>query len=37
VKIVKYTESVEIAKKIFDKENDKHIFKIIDYIYQRKM
>ena len=32
-----HTESVEIAKKIFDKENDKDIFKIIDYIYQRKM
>ena len=32
-----HTESVEIAKKIFDKENDKDIFKIIDYIYQRKI
>ena len=32
-----HTESVEIAKKIFDKENDEDIFKIIDYIYQRKM
>ena len=32
-----HTESFEIAKKIFDKENDKDIFKIIDYIYQRKM
>ena len=32
-----HTESVEIAKKIFDKENDKDISKIIDYIYQRKM
>ena len=32
-----HTKSVEIAKKIFDKENDKDIFKIIDYIYQRKM
>jgi len=32
-----HAESVEIAKKIFDKENDKDIFKIIDYIYQRKM
>ena len=32
-----HTESVEIAKKIFDKENDKDIFEIIDYIYQRKM
>ncbi len=32
-----HTESLEIAKKIFDKENDKDIFKIIDYIYQRKM
>ena len=32
-----HDESVEIAKKIFDKENDKDIFKIIDYIYQRKM
>ena len=33
----KHTESVEIAKKIFDKENDRDIFKIIDYIYQRKI
>ena len=32
-----HTESVEIAKKIFDKENDKDIFKIIDYIYERKI
>ena len=32
-----HTESVEIAKKIFDKENDKDIFKIIDYIYDRKI
>ena len=32
-----HAESHEIAKKIFDKENDKDIFKIIDYIYQRKM
>ena len=32
-----HTESLKIAKKIFDKENDKDIFKIIDYIYQRKM
>ena len=32
-----HIESLEIAKKIFDKENDKDIFKIIDYIYQRKM
>ena len=32
-----HAESIEIAKKIFDKENDKDIFKIIDYIYQRKM
>ena len=32
-----HAESVEIAKKIFDKENDKDIFKIIDYIYQRKI
>ena len=32
-----HAKSVEIAKKIFDKENDKDIFKIIDYIYQRKM
>ena len=32
-----HVESLEIAKKIFDKENDKDIFKIIDYIYQRKM
>lgn len=30
-------ESLEIAEKIFDKENDEDIFKIIDYIYQRKM
>jgi geranylgeranyl diphosphate synthase type II len=30
-------ESLEIAEKIFDKENDKDIFKIIDYIYLRKM
>ena len=32
-----HVESLEIAKKIFDKENDKDIFKIIDYIYQRNM
>ena len=32
-----HAESLEIAKKIFDKKNDKDIFKIIDYIYQRKM
>ena len=32
-----HAESLEIAKEIFDKENDKDIFKIIDYIYQRKM
>ena len=32
-----HIESLEIAKKIFDKENDEDIFKIIDYIYQRKM
>ena len=32
-----HAESLKIAKKIFDKENDKDIFKIIDYIYQRKM
>ena len=32
-----HAESLEIAKKIFDKENDKDIFKIIDYIYQLKM
>ena len=32
-----HTKSVENAKKIFDKENDKDIFKIIDYIYHRKM
>ena len=32
-----HAESLEIAKKIFDKENDEDIFKIIDYIYQRKM
>ncbi len=32
-----HVESIEIAEKIFDKENDEDIFKIIDYIYQRKM
>ena len=32
-----HIESLEIAKKIFDKESDEDIFKIIDYIYQRKM
>ncbi len=32
-----HTESIKIAKKIFDKENDRDIFKIIDYIYRRKM
>jgi len=32
-----HAESLEIAEKIFDKENDADIFKIIDYIYQRKM
>ena len=32
-----HAESLEIAEKIFDRENDKDIFKIIDYIYQRKM
>ena len=32
-----HVESLEIAEKIFDKENDEDIFKIIDYIYQRKM
>ena len=32
-----HAESFEIAEKIFDKENDEDIFKIIDYIYQRKM
>ena len=32
-----HIESLEIAEKIFDKENDEDIFKIIDYIYQRKM
>ena len=32
-----HAESHEIAKKIFDTEKDKDIFKIIDYIYQRKM
>ena len=32
-----HTESLEFAEKIFDRENDKDIFKIIDYIYQRKM
>ena len=31
-----HAESLEIAEKIFDKENDEDIFKIIDYIYQRK-
>ena len=32
-----HVESLEIAEKIFDKENDEDIFKIIDYIYQRQM
>ena len=32
-----HAESLEIAEKIFGKENDEDIFKIIDYIYQRKM
>ena len=32
-----HVESLEIAEEIFDKENDEDIFKIIDYIYQRKM
>ena len=32
-----HAESLEIAEKIFDKENDEDIFKIIDYIYQRNM
>ena len=32
-----HVESLEIAEKIFDRENDEDIFKIIDYIYQRKM
>ena len=32
-----HVESLEIAEKIFDKENDEDIFKIIDYIYKRKM
>ena len=32
-----HAESLEIAEKIFVKESDKDIFKIIDYIYQRKM
>ena len=32
-----HVESLEIAEKIFEKENDEDIFKIIDYIYQRKM
>ena len=32
-----HAESIEIAEKIFDKENYKDIFKIIDYIYHRKM
>ena len=32
-----HAESLEIAEKIFDKENDEDIFKIIDYIYQRKI
>ena len=35
--IENHAESLEIAERIFDKENDKDIFKIIDYIYQRKM
>ena len=33
----KHATSVEIAKKLFDIDCDKDIFKIIDYIYQRKM
>jgi len=32
-----HAESIEIAEMIFDKENYKDIFKIIDYIYHRKM
>jgi len=32
-----HAESLAVAAKIFDKENNKDIFKIIDYIYQRKM
>ena len=32
-----HAESLEVAEEIFDKENDEDIFKIIDYIYQRKM
>ena len=32
-----HTESIMIAEKIFDKENDRDIFRIIDYIYRRKM
>ena len=32
-----HNESLGIAEKIFNRENDKDIFKIIDYIYQRKM
>ena len=33
----KHAESLMIAGRIFDKENDDDIFKIIDYIYLRKM
>jgi len=33
----KHSRSVAIAKKLFDIDCDKDIFKIIDYIYQRKM
>ncbi len=33
----KHATSVAIAKKLFDIDCDKDIFKIIDYIYQRKM
>ncbi len=33
----KHAKSIAIAKKLFDIDCDKDIFKIIDYIYQRKM
>ena len=33
----KHAKSVAIAEKLFDIDCDKDIFKIIDYIYQRKM
>ena len=32
----KHKESLEIAEQIFDKDHDEDIFKIIDYIYNRK-